>query len=192
MVRIGVTGIAGRGGSFIGLLVSEAEDLSLAGALEATGHRTIGADAGLVVGAGALGPEISDDMEKAFADSDVIIDFTVPELTMQVARYASRTGKALVIGTTGISDGESTDLRSLSRNIPIVLSPNMSIGVNVMIKVVSELTSLLGDSYDVEIVEAHHRLKKDAPSGTALGWQGPSPVQRALTSTTMPAMRGTA
>ncbi len=169
MIRTGVTGIAGKMGSFIGLLVSEADDLELAGALEARGHRSIGADAGLVIGVGPLGTEIMDDMEKAFAGTDVIIDFTVPEVTMKIARYATEANKALVIGTTGLSDEEVVSMESFARNIPIVLSPNMSIGVNVMFRVVSELTRLLGNAYDVEIVEAHHRLKKDAPSGTALG-----------------------
>lgn len=169
MVKVGITGIAGRMSSFIGLLVTRTEDMELAGALEAHGHKSIGTDAGSIIGSGALGVMITDDMEEAFRDALVIIDFTVPELTMKLARYASGAGKALVIGTTGMTDANRSQMESLSKTIPIVMSPNMSIGVNVMFKVVSMLTRLLGDDYDVEIIEAHHRLKKDAPSGTALG-----------------------
>jgi 4-hydroxy-tetrahydrodipicolinate reductase len=169
MVKIGVTGIAGRMGSFVGLLVTQAEDMELTGALEAEAQRSIGTDAGLIVGAGTLGTKITDHMEEAFRDVRVIIDFTMPELTMKLARYAQGANKALVIGTTGLSDADVALLKSISSTVPIVQSPNMSIGVNVMFKAVSMLTKLLGDAYDVEIVEAHHRLKKDAPSGTALG-----------------------
>jgi 4-hydroxy-tetrahydrodipicolinate reductase len=169
MTKVGITGIAGRMGSFIGLLVAEAADLELAGAMEAPGHRALGTDAGLVIGAGPLGVLVSDDLDKAFKGVDVIIDFTMPEVTMQVASYGAREKKALVIGTTGLSDGNMAGLSSLAGEIPLVVSPNMSIGVNVMFKVVAELSKLLGDDYDVEIVETHHRLKKDAPSGTALG-----------------------
>lgn len=169
MIRIGVTGIAGRMGSSIGLLVAQAEDLELAGALEASGHKGIGTDAGLIIGAGSLGIKLTDDMEEAFKNAEVIIDFTAPEPTMRLARYASGANKALVIGTTGLIDADISQLKSLSHTAPMVVSPNMSIGVNVMLKVVSMLTRLLGDAYDVEITEAHHRLKKDAPSGTALG-----------------------
>jgi 4-hydroxy-tetrahydrodipicolinate reductase len=156
-------------GSFIGLLVTEAPDMELAGALEAPGHRALGADAGVLIGAGALGVTVEDDMGKAFSKTDAIIDFTAPEVTMKTAAYAAGAKKALVVGTTGLSDADMARLTELSKEIPMVVSPNMSIGVNVMFKVVAELTRLLGEDYDIEIVEAHHRLKKDAPSGTALG-----------------------
>ena len=169
MIRVGVTGIAGRMGSFIGLLAAEAADIELKGALEAPGHKAIGADAGTLIGAGSLGVTVSDDMGKAFGACDVVIDFTIPEVTMKVAAYAAQEKKALVIGTTGLSDNAMAGLRGLAGSVPMVVSPNMSIGVNVMFKVAAMLTELLGEDYDVEIVEAHHRLKKDAPSGTALG-----------------------
>ncbi len=168
-MKVGITGIAGRMGSFVGLLVAEAPDLELAGALEASGHRAVGADAGTLIGAGHLGVAVSDDLEKAFARADVIIDFTIPEVAMQAAAYAAKAKKALVIGTTGLSDENTGELEALSAEVPMVVSPNMSIGVNVMFKVVAQLARLLGEDYDVEIVETHHRLKKDAPSGTALG-----------------------
>jgi 4-hydroxy-tetrahydrodipicolinate reductase len=169
MIKVGVTGVAGRMGSYIGLLVAEAADMELAGTMEAPGHRSVGADAGTLIGAGSLGVAVSDDLEKAFQGAEVIVDFTMPEVTMNVAAYAARAKKAMVIGTTGLSDGNMARLSALAGEIPLVVSPNMSIGVNVMFKVVAELTRLLGEDYDVEIVETHHRLKKDAPSGTALG-----------------------
>ncbi len=168
-MKVGITGIAGRMGSFVGLLVAEAPDLELAGALEAPGHKAVGADAGTLIGAGHLGVAVSDDLEKAFSRADVIIDFTIPEVAMQAASYGAKAKKALVIGTTGLSDDHTKELEALSAEVPMVVSPNMSIGVNVMFRVVSQLARLLGDDYDVEIVETHHRLKKDAPSGTALG-----------------------
>ena len=113
--------------------------------------------------------EVVADLADFKARADVIIDFTVPEVAMQAASYAAKAKKALVIGTTGLSDENTGELEALSAEVPMVVSPNMSIGVNVMFRVVSQLARLLGDDYDVEIVETHHRLKKDAPSGTALG-----------------------
>jgi len=169
VIKIGVTGIAGRMGSFIGLLVAEAEGLELTGGLEAPGHKSIGADAGLLIGAGSLGVKVSDDIDKAFRDAQVIIDFSHPEVSLKIAKFAADEDKALVIGTTGISGEQTEQLRVYAKKIPMVVSPNMSIGVNVMFKVVAALAEMLGDAYDVEIVETHHRLKKDAPSGTALG-----------------------
>lgn len=169
MIRTGVTGVAGRMGSFIALLAVEAQDMELSGALEAKGHACIGKDAGQIIGAGSLNIPVRDDIEAAFEQCEVIVDFTVPSVALSVARYATKTGKALVIGTTGLTEDEVSQIRSCAANVPIVMAPNMSIGMNVMFKTVAILTELLGEAYDIEIVEAHHRLKKDAPSGTALG-----------------------
>ena len=169
MIRTGVTGAAGRMGSLIIRGVMESGDMELVGALEAPDHPCIGSDVGAVIGGGQRGVKVSDTVEAAFSAADVIIDFTFPDATMKVAGYAASSGKAMVIGTTGFTDNESNLIRSHARKIPVVMAPNMSIGVNVMFKMVSMLASLLGDDYDVEIVEAHHRLKKDAPSGTAVG-----------------------
>ncbi|MCK9263250.1 MAG: 4-hydroxy-tetrahydrodipicolinate reductase [Desulfomonilia bacterium] len=169
MIRAGVTGAAGRMGSLIIRGVVESEDMEIAGALEAPNHPCVGSDVGAVIGGGQRGVKISDALEAAFETTDVIIDFTFPEATVKTARYAAFAGKAMVIGTTGFTDGEADEIRSCAQYIPIVAAPNMSIGVNVMFKVVSLLASLLGEDYDVEIVESHHRLKKDAPSGTAMG-----------------------
>ena len=168
MIKAGVIGIGGRMGMLIARGIADAPDMELAGALEIAGHRLIGEDAGLAVGRERCGCIVSDNPKAAFKNSDIIIDFTFPEATMKMIAIASEIKKAMVIGTTGLSDEQKTELMSYASTVPFVFSPNMSIGVNVMFRVVEQLTRLLGDSYDIEIVEAHHRLKKDAPSGTAL------------------------
>ncbi|MFY9397289.1 MAG: 4-hydroxy-tetrahydrodipicolinate reductase [Desulfomonilia bacterium] len=169
MIRIGINGAAGRMGSLIVRGVTESRDMVIAGALEAPGHPSIGKDVGTVIGGGRRGVKISDTLEKAFSTAEVIIDFTFPEASMKAARYAASTGRAMVIGSTGFTEEETAQMEVYARDIPIVMAPNMSIGVNIMFKVVSLLASLLGEDYDAEIVEVHHRLKKDAPSGTAMG-----------------------
>ena len=169
MIRIGITGAAGRMGSLIIRGVAESGDMEVAGALEAPGHPSVGKDVGTIIGGGRRGVKISNTLEKAFGTAEVIIDFTFPEATMKAAGYAASTGRAMVIGSTGFTEEETAQLGDHARDIPIVMAPNMSIGVNVMFKVVSLLASLLGEEYDAEIVETHHRLKKDAPSGTAMG-----------------------
>ncbi len=169
MIHAGVVGIAGRMGSLIARGIVDADDMVLAGALEAGGHPLLGKDAGMVLGAGPLDTAITSRIEDAFCTCDIIVDFTLPVVTMETFRYAAAEGKKLIIGTTGFSDDELTEIRGCAGKIAVVMAPNMSIGVNVMFKAVSILAGLLGEDYDVEIVETHHRLKKDAPSGTALG-----------------------
>ena len=169
MVKIGIVGVAGRMGALIARGVVESEDLQLSGALEVQGHPMVGRDVGDVIAKLPLGISISSDLVTAFADCDVIIDFSSPSATLEHMTYAAAGGQAMVIGTTGFSDKQRITLSDIGSGIPVVISPNMSIGVNVMFKAVSMLTKLLGEGYDVEIVEAHHRLKKDAPSGTAKG-----------------------
>jgi len=169
MIKIGVVGIAGRMGSLIAKGVIDTNDMSLAGALEMKGHAFVGKNSGYALGTESQEIEVCSDMNDAFCACDVIIDFTMPEVTMETLEYAVNAGKALVIGTTGLDDEQVAGIKDASSDIPLVLAPNMSIGVNVMFKVAGILTRLLGDAYDIEIIEAHHRLKKDAPSGTALG-----------------------
>ena len=169
MTKIGIVGVAGRMGALIARGVVESEDFQLSGALEVQGHPMVGRDVGDVIAKLPLGISISSDLVTAFADCDVIIDFSSPSATLEHMTYAAAGGQAMVIGTTGFSDKQRITLSDIGSGIPVVISPNMSIGVNVMFKAVSMLTKLLGEGYDVEIVEAHHRLKKDAPSGTAKG-----------------------
>ncbi len=172
MLKVIVAGAGGRmGGRIIANIASE-ENAELVGAFERTDSPVVGKDAGIVAGIGELGIEVSAGIEPlldtALDKADVIIDFTFHEATIVHARLASKAGKAMVIGTTGFSGEELDELEGLSRNFACVLAPNMSVGVNLLYKLVKTATEVLGSDYDVEIVEAHHRMKKDAPSGTAL------------------------
>jgi 4-hydroxy-tetrahydrodipicolinate reductase len=130
-------------------------------------------------------------MNQAFAPCECIIDFTFPEVTLQVARYASETGKAMVIGSTGFTEDQKQTIASRAVNVPVVMSPNMSIGVNVLFRIVRMAAGLLDESYDAEIVEAHHRMKKDAPSGTALALARERPRVAGWTLNITPVMNGT-
>lgn len=168
MISIGVVGASGRMGSLIVRLVLESDDLVLGGALENEGHACIGRDAGEVAGMKAAGVSVSSDVREAFEGCDCIVDFTFPEVTLGVVRYASAALKAMVIGTTGFTEDHRREIETRAERIPIVLSPNMSVGVNVLLGIVEEVARILNEGYDAEVVEAHHRMKKDAPSGTAI------------------------
>ncbi|MER3446314.1 MAG: 4-hydroxy-tetrahydrodipicolinate reductase [Candidatus Dadabacteria bacterium] len=168
MIKTAITGVAGRMGGRILSLLREEEGIKIIGATERGGHPIIGKDAGVYAGGDQIGVLISDRIEEAAFDADVIVDFTTPGATLVNAEYASKTGRAMVIGTTGFSEYEKKKLESLAKGFPCVISPNMSIGVNVMFEVARKLAQSLGDGFDIEIIEAHHRFKADAPSGTAL------------------------
>jgi 4-hydroxy-tetrahydrodipicolinate reductase len=168
MVRIAVAGAAGRMGSRITALSREYPELRLTGAFEKKGHDAIGKDIGLVVGIGETGIRLSDSLEDIIDNVDVIIDFTTPGSTKEHVKVASKKGKAMVIGTTGFSKDDMREIEASIKNIPCVMSSNMSTGVNLLLRVLQDIARVLGDEYDIEIIEAHHRLKKDAPSGTAL------------------------
>jgi 4-hydroxy-tetrahydrodipicolinate reductase len=149
-------------------LVKDSDSLTLAGAVESKGHQTVGHDAGEVAGCGRTGVTISDDLSAFMEQGDVVVDFSVPSATMGHARTVAQHRRAIVIGTTGFSAADLEELRNVSTQIPCVCSPNMSVGVNVIYKVIAEMAKTLGEDYDIEVIEAHHRLKKDAPSGTAI------------------------
>lgn len=168
MVKIIVAGAAGKMGSRITALSKEYPELKLAGAFEKKGHPSIGKDIGAIVGIGDIGLKLSGSLEEIINNSDVIIDFTSPESTKENLKLASQKGKAMVIGTTGLSKEDMKEIEPLTKKIPCVLASNMSTGVNLLLKVLKDIAKVLGDEYDIEIVESHHRLKKDAPSGTAL------------------------
>ncbi len=168
MIKAVVTGAAGRMGGRIISVIEDTEGIELAGALERPEHYAVGQDAGEVVGIGEMGVKISSRLEETLKDADVLIDFTFPDVTIENLRVASRLNKAAVIGSTGFSADEMSELKNLAANIPCLLAPNMSVGVNVMLKLVAEAAKALGEGFDIEIVEAHHRMKKDAPSGTAM------------------------
>lgn len=168
MVRIGVTGATGRMGSRIAALAKEHHGITLAAAIERKGHEGVGKDIGQLLGIGETGVALADSIDSVIGQCDVIVDFTSTAATLQHAKRAAREKKAMVIGTTGFSKEEVATIRELSASMPVVLAPNMSVGVNLLLKVLRDIARVLGDDYDIEIVEAHHRLKKDAPSGTAL------------------------
>jgi 4-hydroxy-tetrahydrodipicolinate reductase len=168
MIKIAVTGAAGRMGGRIITAVKEAEGLELAGAVERSGHALIGSDAGSVAGCGALGVPISGTLEEALAGADVLIDFTFPEVTLGNIAVCERLGKSIVIGSTGFTPEQKAQVRKAAETIPVVLAPNMSVGVNACFKILKDVAKTLGDGFDVEIVELHHNKKKDSPSGTAV------------------------
>jgi len=161
-------GAVGRMGSRIVTLSKEVNELKTLAVVERKGHPAIGKDIGLVIGLGEMGIKISDSLEDVISKGDVVIDFTQKEATIENAKIVARHKKAMVIGTTGLSSDDLAIIKESALSSPIVLAPNMSVGVNLLLKVLKDIAQVLGDDYDVEIVEAHHRLKKDAPSGTAL------------------------
>lgn len=168
MLRIGVAGAAGKMGGRITALSREYEGLGLAAAFEKKGHKDIGKDIGGVVGAGEMGISLSEGIAGIIDDVDMIIDFTSIESTKENLALAAAKKKAMVIGTTGFSKDDLQEMDASLRGIPCVMASNMSLGVNLLLKVLQDVARVLGNDYDVEIVESHHRLKKDAPSGTAL------------------------
>jgi 4-hydroxy-tetrahydrodipicolinate reductase len=149
-------------------LATETPGLALGAAVERAGHQAVGRDAGEAAGVGRLGVAISDDVKRALSDGEVVIDFTFPTATDALVPLALADKRPLVIGTTGMSPEGLRAIRDAAASLPIVFAPNMSLGMNVMFKIVADVARALGPGYDLEIVEAHHRLKKDAPSGTAL------------------------
>ncbi len=164
-----VAGAAGRMGKRLIDLVDAHAEAEVVGALEYSKHPLLGKDAGEVAGIGWLGvPLVGSLNELADSNAEVMIDFTAPQATLANLEWAVAEQVAMVIGTTGMSVEERGLLAEAARKIPIVFAPNMSVGVNVLFKVVAEVAAILGEDFDVEILEAHHRLKKDAPSGTAV------------------------
>jgi 4-hydroxy-tetrahydrodipicolinate reductase len=168
MVKAIVTGAGGRMGGRVISMIQVTEGIELTGAVDQPGHPSLGKDAGENLGIGLIGVDVQADLRKSLEQGDVVIDFTSPEASLRHLEMAAEVKKAIVIGSTGLTAQELKIVGELSRNTPCVLSPNMSVGVNVMFKVLSMTAGILGDDYDVEIMEAHHHLKKDAPSGTAM------------------------
>ena len=169
MTKVIVAGAAGRMGQRIIHMVLAHPELELSGAFERPGSPAIGKDAGAISGLGETGVAITEGIDSVIEGADVLIDFTFHEATVGFARTAAKHGVAMVIGTTGLTADELASIQQLAdASFPCVQSPNMAVGVNVLFKLVEKAAGILGDAYDVEIVEAHHRMKKDAPSGTAL------------------------
>ncbi|MCE5271770.1 4-hydroxy-tetrahydrodipicolinate reductase [bacterium] len=167
MLKICLVGAAGRMGRRITAAVAASGDTRLVAAIEAPGNPSAGQDIGALSEGAPLGVAVSADLTAGVRAADVVIDFSLPVSLEKTVAACREAGKPLVTGITGLKPAEVDWLRQASTVIPLVYAPNMSVGVNVMFKVAAEVAKLLGDSFDVEIVETHHRFKKDAPSGTA-------------------------
>lgn len=167
-LRLAVPGAAGKMGRMILKVIAETPSTELVAAIERPVSPTLGQDAGVVAGLGPLGVAIRSDLDDALKNADVVIDFTAPSATAWTVSRAADCDVAVVIGTTGLGEAEKRAVWQASERIPIVLSANMSLGVNVLFGLLGQAARALGPGYDVEIVELHHRHKKDAPSGTAL------------------------
>ncbi len=168
MLNIIVSGAAGRMGSRIIALSKDNKNLKIIGALERRDHNKIGYDIGEIIGIGKINIKLSSNITDVAEKADVIIEFSNPKTSLEHIKIASDRSISMVIGTTGFSNEETADIKHYTEKIPCVLAPNMSVGVNLLLKVIRDVAKVLGDDYDVEIIEAHHRLKKDAPSGTAI------------------------
>jgi len=166
-LRIAIAGASGRMGKMLIETVLAADDTELVGALDVTGSPSIGSDPGASWGINT-GIQITDQFEKGLASAKYLIDFTRPEGTLNHARYCANHGINMIIGTTGLSDEEQQELATYSEKIAIVFAPNMSVGVNATLKLLELAAKILNQGYDIEIIEAHHKHKVDAPSGTAL------------------------
>jgi 4-hydroxy-tetrahydrodipicolinate reductase len=167
-VGVVVCGAAGRMGRMLVALAAEAPGLRVVGAIEAKGNPAIGHDAGTVAGVTPFGVAIADDLAAVCGPEHVVVDFTVPAATLAHAKTAAAAGAALVVGTTGLDAREAGELQAVARTTRAVIAANYSVGVTVLTELVGQATRLLGDGFDVDIVEIHHHHKKDAPSGTAL------------------------
>ena len=168
MIKVIVIGAAGRMGRRLVVNIVESADLELVGAIEAPECSLVGQDAGVTAGIGPSGVMITDELNAVLADADAIIDFSIGNV-VENARLAVAASCSVVIGTTALSDDDKVALSAMTgQGGRIVQAPNMSVGVNVLFHLCSQVTDILGSEYDIEIVEMHHNQKKDAPSGTAV------------------------
>lgn len=167
-VKIAVTGAAGRMGKILIEAVDLNPDTVLTAAIERSGSSLVGVDAGELAGIGVNGVSVVDDICLVLNDFDVLVDFTAPAATLANAKICAEAGKAMIIGTTGCTAEEKLQLSEAAKKTAICMATNYSTGVNLCFKLLKEAAAILGDDYDIEIIEAHHRHKVDAPSGTAL------------------------
>jgi len=167
-IGIAVAGAGGRMGRTLIRAVTEVEDLTLSVATEQPGSSLLGADAGELAGIGRLGVRVQPDLELVLGDFEVLIDFTTPAASLQHLELCRRAGRRMVIGTTGFTPDQHQAIAEAGAEIGMVFSPNMSVGVNLCLKLLDVAARVMGDEADIEIIEAHHRHKVDAPSGTAI------------------------
>jgi 4-hydroxy-tetrahydrodipicolinate reductase len=163
--KLVVVGGGGRMGRRIVALAVESGQFEIVGAVESAGHPDIGRDAGVVAGAGPLDVTLTESFPRG---ADVVIDFSLPEAAGGTVDYCTDGGAALVMGTTGLGQAERAKIEAAAARIPVIYGTNMSVGMNVLFSLVGKVAEMLGEQYDIEIIEQHHRFKKDAPSGSAL------------------------
>ncbi|MBP2229905.1 4-hydroxy-tetrahydrodipicolinate reductase [Azospirillum agricola] len=168
-MKIGVVGCAGRMGQMLVREIAATAGCTLAGGTERVGGPALGKDLGLLAGIEALGVTAIDDPAELFALSDAVIDFTSPDSTVRHAALAAQSETVLVVGTTGLNPSQQAAIETAATHTPVIQSPNMSLGVNLLLALVEQVARTLGDDYDIDILEMHHNKKVDAPSGTALG-----------------------
>ena len=165
MRKIAISGAAGRMGRRIAALAIASEQFDIVAAVEAPGHEAIGKDIGELAGVGTFGVNVTDAVQQS---PDVLIDFSTPEGTVHWLDVSRTGGVAMVIGTTALTESQLAEIADAASSIPIVQAANMSVGVSLLLRLVGQVAQALGDDYDIEITETHHRFKKDAPSGTAI------------------------
>jgi len=168
MVRIAVAGVAGRMGARIVHAIAGREGATLAGGFEAPGHAALGRNLSEVTGQPETQGQVQPDPSAVIAQADVLVDFTAPAASLKHLEICAAAGKAAVIGTTGLDQAQRSALAVLTKGVPVVFAPNMSVGMNLMFKLVGDMARVLGTDYALELVEAHHDQKKDSPSGTAV------------------------
>ncbi|MBW7995426.1 MAG: 4-hydroxy-tetrahydrodipicolinate reductase [Candidatus Glassbacteria bacterium] len=167
MIEICLVGACGRMGKRIAAAIAGSDDAKLSGAVESGAHPELGRDIGEAAGLAPAGVEVTDKLAEAVAGSSVVIDFSLPGSVVRTAQTCIDKRVPLVTGVTGLDSGQVEVLEKAAQELAVVWAPNMSVGVNLMFKVAGEVARVLGDDYDVEIFETHHRFKRDAPSGTA-------------------------
>ena len=163
-----VTGVSGRMGQTVVRLIRDNPACRLVGAVDRPGSDWIGKDLGEAMGGAAMGIEVTDDALSVMAKAQAVIDFTTPEATVEMAGLAAQARAVHVIGTTGLSDEDLEAIEAAARHAVVVRAGNMSLGVNLLVGLTRKVAAALGDDFDVEVIEAHHKHKVDAPSGTAL------------------------
>lgn len=167
-IRVAIMGASGRMGKHLIEATHAAPGLVLGAAIERPGSSLVGADAGELAGVGKLGVAIVDNLQSVLNDFDVLIDFTRPQVSLQALETCVAANKRMVIGTTGFDEAGLAAIDAAAKNIPLVFAPNMSVGVTLCLKLLKMAAEVLNEGFDIEVVEAHHRHKVDAPSGTAL------------------------
>jgi 4-hydroxy-tetrahydrodipicolinate reductase len=168
MMRVAITGASGRMGLTLIQAIAQSTGLTLTAAIDRKDSPIIGKDIGELIGADATGIKVTDNLAAVSKEFDVLIDFTRPDASIEYVEICRQAGKKLVLGTTGFSDTQKDQITAAAKNTAIMMAPNMSVGVNLSLKLLEMAAKVMGDYTDIEIIEAHHRHKVDAPSGTAL------------------------